>query len=83
MGRAEVRREARRQAVKLPVALPNYNRESEQEMRKRLEIEDALSFKKGQDLRLQRGERLILVSPNGTLYYITVDNAGALGTTAV
>lgn len=69
--------------MKLPIAGPAYSRESEQEMRKRLEQEDAINFKKGQDLRLQRGERLILASPNGTLFYLTVNNAGTLGTTAV
>ena len=41
------------------------------------------AFRTGQDVRLQQGERLILKSANGTLYQVTVDNAGTLGTSAV
>jgi hypothetical protein len=40
-------------------------------------------FRAGQDVRLQQGERLILKSPNGSLYAVKVDNAGALSTTAL
>lgn len=69
--------------MRLSPAPPTYDREDAQLMRKALESADMANFKKGQDLRLQRSERLILASPNGTLYYLTVTNAGVLGTTAV
>lgn len=45
--------------------------------------EDERNFKKGADLRLVQGERLILASPNGTRYIVTVDDAGTLGSTAL
>ena len=60
-----------------------YDQAAEQSFRNQVRAADAENFKKGQDMRLQRGERLILASPNGTLFYLTVSNAGVLGTSAV
>ena len=40
-------------------------------------------FHKGEDVELARGERLILRSPNGARWAVKVDNAGAMGTTAL
>ena len=60
-----------------------YDPAGEQAFRNQVRAADSENFKKGQDLRLQRGERLILMSPNGTLYYLTVSNAGVLGTATV
>jgi hypothetical protein len=37
-------------------------------------------FRAGEDIHLQQGERLILKSPDGSLFAITVDNAGVLST---
>jgi len=37
---------------------------------------------RGQDVEMHDG-RIILTSPNGTRYALTVDNAGALGTPAI
>lgn len=48
-----------------------------------LEDADRSNFKKFQDVDLANGERLILVSANGTRYSVTVTNAGVLGTTAI
>ena len=62
------------------VAPKEYDQSAEQSFRNQVRAAEAENFKKGQDMRLQRGERLILVSPNGTLYYLTVNNAGVLGT---
>lgn len=42
-----------------------------------------LNFKKAQDIRLQRGERLIMPSPDGTLWIVSVSNAGAMVVTAL
>jgi hypothetical protein len=48
-----------------------------------LEQADRANFKKFEDIDLANNERLILVSPNGTRYSVTVDNSGNLGTTAI
>ena len=40
-------------------------------------------FHKGEDVELARGERLILHSPDGARWAVSVDNAGAIGTTAL
>lgn len=45
--------------------------------------EDERNFKKGSDLRLVQGERIILVSPDSTRYILTVADDGTLGTTAL
>ena len=48
-----------------------------------MEEADRRNFKHFQDVDLANGERLILVSANGTRYSVTVTNAGVLGTTAI
>jgi len=47
-----------------------------------LENADAENRKRNVDIELVN-DRVILHSPNGTRYYITVSNAGVLGTTAL
>jgi len=41
------------------------------------------SYQKGSDVELNADQRLIIVSPDGTRYEITVDNSGTLSTTAL
>ena len=41
------------------------------------------SYQKGSDVELNSEQRLIIVSPNGTRYQITVDNSGTLSTSTV
>lgn len=41
------------------------------------------SYQRGSDVELNADQRLIIVSPNGTRYQITVDNSGNLSTTAL
>lgn len=41
------------------------------------------SYQKGSDVELNSDQRLIIVSPNGTRYEITVDNSGVLSASAV
>lgn len=48
-----------------------------------LEDADRSNFKHWEDVDLANGERLILVSANGTRYSVTVTDAGVLGTTAI
>ena len=47
-----------------------------------IERADKQNLKRGQDLEVGGG-RLILTSPNGTRYEVTVDNAGTLTTSAL
>jgi hypothetical protein len=48
-----------------------------------MERADRSNFKHFEDVDLANNERLILVSPNGTRYSVTVSDAGVLGTTAI
>jgi hypothetical protein len=48
-----------------------------------LEEADRSNFKHWEDVDLANGERLILVSANGTRSSVTVTDAGVLGTTAI
>jgi len=41
------------------------------------------SYQKGSDVELNADQKLIIVSPNGTRYQITVDNSGVLSASAV
>lgn len=41
------------------------------------------SYQKGSDVELNADQRLIIVSPDGTRYQITVDNSGTLSTSTV
>jgi len=43
----------------------------------------SLTYQRNADVELNSTQRLIIVSPNGTRYKITVDNAGVLSATAV
>lgn len=43
---------------------------------------DEANFKKGQDVLLLRGERIILKAPDGGRWALVVDNTGALSTEA-
>lgn len=60
-----------------------YDSSYENEKNRTLEAEDLLNRKKRQDLEIVSNERLILSSPNGTRYQITVSNSGTLTATAI
>lgn len=68
--------------MNLPSPPPDYSPDDQRNMRNALMSEDAKNMKRLQDIRLENGERFILKSPNGTLYYLKVDNAGNLTTAA-
>ena len=67
----------------LPPVQPKYSPVRESERNLSLELADKGNFKKFEDVDLANNERLILVSPNGTRYKVTVDNSGNLGTATV
>lgn len=47
-----------------------------------IEMADRMNYKRDQDLEINNN-RIILTSPNGTRYAVTVDNAGVLSTVVV
>ena len=66
----------------LPTAPDVYNPIDTNKMNLLIEQADGLNHKKNQDVEVGAA-RLILKSPNGTRYSITVDNSGNLGATAL
>lgn len=68
--------------MRLPDPGNEYDRSRQGETQRILEREDSRNRKRDQDIELA-AERLILRSPNGTRYKITVDNAGNIGTEAL
>jgi len=46
-------------------------------------LADALNRKKNADIELGQDEKLVIRSPNGTRYYLTVSNVGALSATTM
>lgn len=68
--------------MKLPQQPLIYSRGVEQERNRSLELADKQNFKRNQDVELV-DNRLILRSPDGTRWSITVDNAGVISATAI
>jgi hypothetical protein len=64
--------------MNLASAPEQYDPSDQRRLRAALEQADRESFKKGRDVELARGERLILKSPNGARWSIGVDDTGAL-----
>lgn len=59
--------------------LPPFN---DAEWRRQIERSDAENHKRNRDVEIGRA-RLILTSPNGTRYEVTVDNTGTLSATSL
>jgi len=66
----------------LPNATDKYDPKQINQMNLLIEQADQLNHKRNQDVEVGDA-RLILKSPNGTRYSITVDNSGNLGATAI
>lgn len=62
--------------------LPIGRTREDRERNRIIEQADASNHKKRQDIEVGEA-RLILTSPDGTRYSVTVDNAGNLGATAL
>ena len=62
--------------MKLSRPPAQYDQQNESETRAEIERADAQSRKRGQDIELGQTERLIMRSPDGTRWSITVDNVG-------
>jgi len=66
----------------LPEAQRNYDFVQENQRNNLIEQADNLNRKKNQDVEL-RNERLILQSPDGTRFSITVANNGTISATSI
>lgn len=69
--------------MNLAPAPERYDRAQEQRTREETRRADEENFKRGRDLFLVQGERLVLKSPDGTQWKIEVDNAGVISATAI
>jgi len=64
-------------ALVLPTAPGKYDQKNEQDTRSRIVTEDANNLKKNTRIYLGSGS-IVLKSPNGTQWEMSVDNTGAL-----
>jgi hypothetical protein len=69
--------------MRLPNPPQDYSSSIERERNRAIESADALNLKKLQDVEFVEGARLILRSPNGTRYSITVSNLGVITATSI
>jgi hypothetical protein len=68
--------------MNLPAPPSSYSQANEAALRRALEQEDRRNRKADVDVELGR-ERLVLKSPDGTRFSVTVSNAGILSATAL
>jgi hypothetical protein len=68
--------------MNLPAPPPDYSPANEAAVRRALEQEDRRNRKIGADVEMGR-EKLVLKSPNGNRWAITVSDAGVVGATAL
>lgn len=69
--------------MKLPTAPNVYDRASEAQRNLIIEQADQQNLKRLQDIEIVAPQRLILRSPNGSRWVITVSNTGTLSATAL
>lgn len=62
--------------LSLPVPEASYSRESQAKRDVELKQADALNYKRNQDIELQPKQKLIVRSPNGHRWSISVTDAG-------
>ena len=68
--------------MKLPFPKGGYSPRDEVERNRQIEMADMQNHKRGRDVEVGPG-RLILTSPDGTRWSITVDNAGTISATSI
>lgn len=74
--------------MRLPIPQDAWSRDYQQRLNAELERADLENRKAGRDIELSLGdgvrrERLVLRSPDGTRWEITVDNGGTLAATSL
>jgi hypothetical protein len=65
--------------MRLPRPAPAYDAADQAQTRGAIERADAENFKRDGDIQMRNG-RLILFSPNGSAFRLTVSDTGLLGT---
>lgn len=68
--------------MRLPKPSEKYSRDDQARLQATLEQADAANHKRGRDVEINPG-RLILTSPDGTRWSVTVSNAGTLSAAAI
>lgn len=69
--------------MRLPFPRPSgLSHAEEVERNRQIEMADKMNHKRGQDVEIEPG-RLILTSPDGTRWSVTVSNAGAISATSI
>jgi hypothetical protein len=68
--------------MKLSLPLPTYNSQQRASDNFQLEQADRANHKKDQDIEVGTAN-IILKSPNGTRYELSIDNSGNLSTAAI
>jgi hypothetical protein len=68
--------------MRLPDATGEYSQQQEQQKNLLLEQADTLNVKKFQDIEIGDA-KLVLKSPNGSRFSVTVDNSGNLSATSI
>lgn len=69
--------------MRLPDPSARYDQQAEGRRNREIEQADARNLKRQQDIEFTSGMRLIMPSPDGTRWSLTVSNAGALVLTAL
>lgn len=69
--------------MRLPDPGARYVQSEEARRNREIELADTRNLKRQQDIELVSGMRLIMTSPNGTRYTITVSNLGVVSGTAI
>jgi hypothetical protein len=71
--------------IRLRLSPPGAEYDREQETARNLSVENAdrSNFKHFEDVDLANNERLIIPSPDGTRWIVTVSDAGVVGTTEI
>lgn len=69
--------------MKLPTAPAKYDPQYEAQKNSLIELSDTQNLKRQTDLEIVAPQRLILRSPNGNRWVITVSNLGILTATAL
>lgn len=69
--------------VTLPKPKQAYDYTNEVELRRTLENALNNALASGETITLQPNQRIVMSSPDGTRFYLTVDNSGVVGATAL
>lgn len=69
--------------MKLPRPGVEYDQIEEQSFRRALELADAINRKKNANIEMGQDELIIIRSPNGTRFYLSVSNLGVLTATSM